>query len=121
MSATLTLGDTILTFQPEQPSVEELKSEIHRETLGGQRRVSRLWRKYLYRMTLEPLTVAAYNSFRDLWTSALSTGNFPTFSFAEWWPDANGVSVAMELGPHETPYGGPVGKTTLVLTEVNPR
>lgn len=121
MSATLTLGATVLTFSPEMPSQEELKSEINRETLGGQRRVALLWRKYRYRMTLEPLTVATYNSFRDLWVSALRTGKFPTFSFTEWWPDANAVSVAMELGAHETPYGGPVGRAALVLTEVNPR
>lgn len=121
MSATLTLGTSVISFDPETPSYSELKSEIQRETLGGYRRTTLLWRKYQYAMELEPLTVAAYNALRDMWVSAIGTGVYPLFDFSAWWPDANGIAVAMTLGPHLTPYGGPIGKASLLLVEVLPR
>lgn len=121
MSATLTLGTSVISFDPETPSYTELKSEIQRETLGGYRRTTLLWRKYQYTMELEPISVAAYNAIRDMWVSAISTGVYPLFDFSAWWPDANGIAVAITLGPHTTLMGGNIGKASLMLAEVLPR
>lgn len=121
MPATLTYGATTLTLEPRTPKRTELRAETARDTAAGYRRISLLWRKYVYAFDLEPLTITDYDALRDLWVTARAAGAYPTFAYPEWWPETTGgVLVAVDLGPQENPFGTTV-RTTLTLTEVNPR
>ncbi|MBA3875567.1 MAG: hypothetical protein C0498_01300 [Anaerolinea sp.] len=121
MAATIAYGPTTITLRPESPSKVEVASQVERETLGGYRRLGLLWRKYRYSLTLEPLAPAEYDAIRDLWVSARAGGSWLTFAWADWWAEtAGGVLVSAELGSQDNAYADLV-RTTLVLTEVNPR
>lgn len=121
MAATLTYGSTV-TIVPQGVSREELALAVSRDSIGGYRRLGFLWRKYRYKMTLEPLTQAEYDAVRDLWIAARAAGAWPTFAWPEWWNAdlGAGVAVEVELGPQTNAYGSVIS-TTLTLTEVNPR
>jgi hypothetical protein len=126
-SPTLTLGTTVITLPA--PSADAApqrvfdERSVQRRTIGGQLRTSILSYGFAYQLAFRACPLATYDAVLDLWLSAVGTGVYPSFNWSDMYPLANGIQVAVALGPAIA--WGPADTTlvnfTLTLAEVAPR
>jgi hypothetical protein len=120
---------TYLTTTIDLPMVGEngakrspVMGEITRTTAAGYERVQRFFRKKAFELTFPMLLRSLYDSIEALVTAATDAGAFPTFSYTDLWPDADDVSVRVELGTDDwTIADEDYCSCSLRLVETNPR
>ena len=123
---TLTLGATVVTLPMPSttPTPQRTLDErrVSRRTIGGRLRTTVLSYSYVYRFGFTSATWPDHEALHDLWQTAITTGTWPRFAFPDLWPSADGVEVAVDLGPvtHALPAGDLIA-FDVTLEEVNPR
>ena len=123
MTPTIAYGGTTIDLGLPGPSgnSRELDQRVlARRTLDGNLRPTVLSHSYRYRLTFGWIDRAVYDSLVTLWRSAVEAGAYPTFTFTDAWPSANGVLVGLDIGALEREFGDR-GSFSLMLTEVAPR
>jgi len=95
---------------------------VSRRTIAGRLRMSVQSAGYVYKMQFDAVPKADYDSLVGLWESQITSGTYPTFTWTDGWATANGVSVALDIGPM-APSAVEVGRVaySLLLIEVEPR
>lgn len=95
---TLTFGVTTLTLPyPRTVPATVGVSEIVQVALGGNTRIQHRWRKRRWTLNFVRKNKSTYDTVATLWQNAKDASSFVTFSFTEVFPEANAVSVRVEL------------------------
>ncbi len=124
---TLSLGATVVSLPhpatATAPGVSVDERKVQRRTIGGRLRTTLLSWGHVYQLSFAAAPLATWQAIRDLWVAAMAAGQYPTFDYQDAWPEANGVSVAVELG-QQTAWGSAdptLVNFSLSLQESDPR
>jgi hypothetical protein len=123
MTPTVSWGGTTvdLGFVAETGTSRELDTRtIVRRTLDGNLRTTILSMSYKYSLSFNFVLRSTYDALVALWRAASAAGQYPTFTFTDAWPSANGVPVGLVIGPLDWTFED-VGSYKLTLTETAPR
>lgn len=126
-SPTLSLGATVITLPAPAADAAPQRvfdeRSVQRRTLAGHLRTTILSYGFTYQLAFKACPLATYDAVRGLWLSAIGAGFYPSFDWSAMYPLADGIEVAVALGPalawgHADPT---LVNFTLTLTEVAPR
>ena len=113
---------------PEHPSdweIENLVVKDEQTTLGGELTADVLYRKHIYTLSWDAMSVGDYDDIKELVDYALDNDLDITFTYPKFPPTVSGVVVRIDM-PKRTRKGGS-GSTSyyssvvLVLKEVSKR
>lgn len=110
---------------PENPSDWSVSEDIginSQTTLGGELREDMTYRKYVYQLTWDAMSVDDYDDLLEIVQYSLDNGLPITFTWGKFPSSTSGVGVRVRMGARDRRGGsgstGYYSTVTIVITEV---